>query len=224
MTLKSFGPAPFSVTDPGVGEYVWNGATDAFISTTENADMVYFQYLRISFDCSGVWTAFDELTVMGKNGKCTTAGTLVGTPDGPQNLALDKPYTVSHARRTPYGDTDGKELTDASFGSTDMYDAAWQGHSGNGAAHRSRGPGPNLCGGAGEHEFPAKAAPASACPRAFLYMFPPTDSPGPRCMMKKPPQRQTACTRCNGWAARASPAAKQTLPAWPRGMCAWTRS
>lgn len=97
MTLKSFGPAPFSVTDPGVGEYVWNGATDAFISTTENADMVYFQYLRISFDCSGVWTAFDELTVMGKNGKCTTAGTLVGTPDGPQNLALDKPYTVSHA-------------------------------------------------------------------------------------------------------------------------------
>ncbi|MFR1358623.1 MAG: hypothetical protein ACLSBB_15540 [Ruthenibacterium lactatiformans] len=48
VTLKSFGPAPFSVTDPGVGEYVWNGATGAFISTTENADMVYFQYLRIS--------------------------------------------------------------------------------------------------------------------------------------------------------------------------------
>lgn len=130
VTLKSFGPAPFSVTDPGVGEYVWNGSTDAFISTTENADMVYFQYLRISFDCSGVWTAFDELTVMGKNGKCTTAGTLVGTPDGPQNLALDKPYTVSHAAPDAYGDTDGKELTDASFGSTDMYDAAWQGHSG----------------------------------------------------------------------------------------------
>ena len=122
VTLKSFGPAPFSVTDPGVGEYVWNGATDAFISTTENADMVYFQYLRISFDCSGVWTAFDELTVMGKNGKCTTAGTLVGTPDGPQNLALDKPYTVSHAAPDAYGDTDGKELTDASFGSTDMYE------------------------------------------------------------------------------------------------------
>ena len=131
VTLKSFGPAPFSVTDPGVGEYVWNGATDAFISTTENADMVYFQYLRISFDCSGVWTAFDELTVMGKNGKCTTAGTLVGTPDGPQNLALDKLYTVSHAAPDAYGDTDGKELTDAAFGSADMYDAAWQGHSGD---------------------------------------------------------------------------------------------
>jgi len=130
VTLKSFGPAPFSVTDPGVGEYVWNGATDTFISTTENADMVYFQYLRISFDCSGVWTAFDELTVMGKNGKCTTAGTLVGTPDGPQNLALGKLYTVSHAAPDAYGDTDGKELTDAAFGSADMYDAAWQGHSG----------------------------------------------------------------------------------------------
>lgn len=45
---------------------------------------------------------------MGKNGKCTTAGTLVGTPDGPQNLALDKPYTVSHAAPDAYGDTDGQ--------------------------------------------------------------------------------------------------------------------
>lgn len=27
-------------------------------------------------------------------------------------------------------------------------------------------------------------------------------------MMKKPPQRQTACTRCNGWAARAQPGSK----------------
>lgn len=128
--LKSFGPAPFNTGNPGSGEYTWNGKQDAFISTTENADMVYSQYVRIKFDCSGAWSSFDELEIIGKDGKTTTAGTLIGTPDGPQNLALNKPYTVSHKAPSAYKDTDDKELTDASLGSADMYDPAWQGHSG----------------------------------------------------------------------------------------------
>ena len=129
-TLKQFRPGDLSVSDPDRGEYVWDGKNDPFLSTTEGADMVYFQYLRITFDCSGIWCAFDELTVMGKNGKCTTAGTLLGTPDSAPNLALGKTYTLSHQAVSAYKDTENKELTDGALGSQNMYDSAWQGHSG----------------------------------------------------------------------------------------------
>ena len=86
------------------------------------------------------------------------------------------------------------------------------------AAHRSRGPGPNLCGGAGEHEFPEKAAPASACPRAFLCMFPPTDSPGPRWMMKNLRSGRRRAHAAMGWRG-LSPAANRRRPRG-RAVCA----
>lgn len=127
-TLKEFRPSDLVMSDPDRTEYIWDGSTDSFITNIEGADMVYFQYLRISFDCSGAWCAFDELTVTGKDGKCSTAGTLLGTPDSSPNIALGKTYTLSHNAHSAYKDTDGKELTDGALGSMNMYDSAWQGH------------------------------------------------------------------------------------------------
>lgn len=98
VTLKSFGPAPVFRNRPRCGRicverrngrvHLHNGKRRYGLFSISGAS-------RSTVRAYG--RAFDELTVMGKNGKCTTAGTLVGTPDGPQNLALDKPYTVSHA-------------------------------------------------------------------------------------------------------------------------------
>ncbi|MCQ6559972.1 DUF4855 domain-containing protein [Paenibacillus mendelii] len=53
------------------------------------------------------------------------------TVPGPQNLALNKSYTVSLPPSSSYPDTGGTELTDGIHGTTSFYNAAWQGHAGD---------------------------------------------------------------------------------------------
>lgn len=128
--LKAFRPSDLTAGDPARAEYLWSGDTDSFTTNLPGADMVYTRYIRIRFDATGLWCAFDELTVMGKSGKCSTAGTLLDG-GGKPNLALGKPYTLSHQPNSSYPDTDGTELTDGAYGGSSMYDGAWQGHQGS---------------------------------------------------------------------------------------------
>ena len=127
--LKSFRPSDLNAGNSARAEYLWDSETDSFVTNLADADMIYTRYLRIRFDASNIWCAFDELTVTGKAGKCSTAGTLLDG-NGKPDLALGKFYQVSHQPNSAYPDTDGKELTDGAYGGENLYDGAWQGHQG----------------------------------------------------------------------------------------------
>ena len=127
--LKAFRPSDLTSGDPVRSEYLWSGDADSFTTNLPGADMVYTRYIRIRFDSTDIWCAFDELTVTGKSGKCSTAGTLLDG-SGKPNLALGKTYTLSHQPNSSYPDTDGTELTDGAYGGSSLYDSAWQGHQG----------------------------------------------------------------------------------------------
>ncbi len=116
-------------TDPSTFKYEWDGLTDEYITTLDNANMIYTQFIKIEVDMD-TWVSFDEIEVLGKEGKCSTAGTLIGTPDAAKNLAAGKTYTIDYKAPRAYEDKDGVELTDSQFGSTNLYDLAWQGHTG----------------------------------------------------------------------------------------------
>ncbi|MEG0691823.1 MAG: DUF4855 domain-containing protein, partial [Oscillospiraceae bacterium] len=125
--LKNFKrPTP---ADPCTFKYEWDGKTDSYITTLESANMIYTQFIKIEADID-TWIAFDEIEVLGKDGKCSTAGTLIGTPDADKNLAAGKAYTIDHKAPRAYQDENGVELTDSQFGNSSMYDLSWQGHTG----------------------------------------------------------------------------------------------
>ncbi|PWL45536.1 MAG: hypothetical protein DBY45_03815, partial [Clostridiales bacterium] len=131
--LKEFG----DIDLPASGETVkltWDGEVDSFMSILEGANMVSASYIRLDFDVPAdkdMYAAIDEVKIMGKLGKCSTAGGLIDTgADGSYNVAAGKSYKVwpEAVEYLNYSDPTGAKLTDGIYAAPDFSDSAWVGY------------------------------------------------------------------------------------------------
>lgn len=143
LSKKSLG-YEYIATQP----FFWDGDKDG-VPAQKTMNMVYAQYVRISFILDSPWVFIDEVEIIGTDGKAESAwevptqestsnsenttiqeiSTLNEEPSetGIRNLVSGMDYEISIDAHKNYPDS-GKELTDGIYGTKSYYNKAWQGH------------------------------------------------------------------------------------------------
>ncbi len=130
VTIKNFFAYSEADEDGRGVSFIWDGDKDPFYMFADSADSIYARFVRVEFDVpAGKTVSVDEMSIMGKRGRTSTAAVAINKPGEEHNLALGKPYERVPGLSTPaYPDTNNSELTDGIHGTTNYMDPAWVGH------------------------------------------------------------------------------------------------